>query len=289
MNKYLIVVLLSFELSICHCASVQKFSSNLSIGSDAFTKGITNAGRSMGNMISGIKDIFDDTNKRINEQEEDHQLLECNKKFQQLNQDYHAAQDKYKTIYDYVHKELINIVGIQNDANLNKILEVGIQTDKEGDYLLDKFQFMLDSTLKLLSIWQSITQLSTPEQVNQFLMAHTTFYNKIGNRYVENSVDNRAQNIRDNELNGRNYNSQNYKNDRGNLNNYNFERYANGYNTNSYRNTNKPDMNNYDLINNRNYSTNQYTKNQKEQSYSRNASNSSTTNNLPKYIMKKIF
>lgn len=246
MKKYLLIFLLLFTSSTCHCKSVQNFSQNLSMGSNSLYQGITNAGKSIGNMIAGIKDIFDDTDRRLSDQAD-------NQKFQELMQNYQNVQNKYKIIYDYVHRELSNIISVQKDANLNRILNNGIQTDDEENYILDKFQLVLSNILKLFSIWQSITQLSTPEQVSQFLGAHTSFYEGVGNQYVGNKQQNYTSN---------NSYRNNYQSMSNNRQNFNGNRSVN--NANHY------------TVNN-----SQYNNNQNLQNY--------TTQNLSKYIMKKLF
>ena len=184
---------------------------------DSMNKEITNASTSIGSLIKNIKGIFDNTAKEMDD--------DNNYSIQSCQQELSEVKNKFNIIYEYANSKLKDILQNKKNKTVNA---------------------MYNEIAQLQSIWNSITNLPTADQVSQFLKTHNEFYDSM-NQYVNNNPQNMHNNMYSNNNNKyNNYNNNSYNNmynrNISNHNPYNNNAYnRNLYNNNSY-NYQKPIM-----------------------------------------------
>ena len=198
--------LVSFVLTHDYCNAkktkkndTQSGLEEMSRTADSMNTELTKAGTSIGSLVKNIKSIFDSTAREIDDdsnesfQSSQQELSNCQQNLKEVN-------NKFNIIYEYANNKLKDILNNKNHKTVDS---------------------MYNEIAQLQSIWNSITNLPTADQVSQFLKTHNQFYNSM-NKYVNNQS-----------------NSTSIRNNNSLINNNKFRNFLNNnnlYNNTSYNN-----------------------------------------------------
>ena len=242
--------------------STQDGLEQMSSTADSMDKELTKTSNSIGNLFKNIKNVFKKTSKEMDDDDNSDSLQSCKNQVKEIN-------NKFNIIYDYANNKLKEILNNKNQKTVDS---------------------MYNSIAQLQSIWNSITNLQTAEQVSQFLKTHNQFYNSM-NKYLNNS------NTIQNQYNTKSLNNSN--NDikklysqypKGNNQNV-YSQYPKDNNSNVYSQYPKSNNNNvysqYPKDNNNNVYS-QYPKDNNNNVYNPNVYSTSSNNNN-KYSVKNLY
>ena len=152
-----LVIQYSCEINAKRNNSAQDGLEQMSSTADSMNTELTKTGNSLGNLFKNIKNVFKRTSKEMDDDDND-ALQSCKNQVNEIN-------NKFNIIYDYANNKLKEILSNKNQKTVDS---------------------MYNSIAQLQSIWNSITNLQTAEQVSQFLKTHNQFYNSM-NKYLNNN------------------------------------------------------------------------------------------------------
>ncbi len=130
---------------------------------DSMEQELTKAGTSIGSLVKNIKSIFDSTAREIDD-ENNESVQSCQQNLSNCQQNLKEVNNKFNIIYEYANNKLKDILNNKNHKTVDS---------------------MYNEIAQLQSIWNSITNLPTADQVSQFLKTHNQFYDSM-NKYVNN-------------------------------------------------------------------------------------------------------
>lgn len=193
---------------------------------DSMDKELTKTGNSIGNLFKNIKGIFKKTSKDFNDDDNSDALQSCKNQVKEIN-------NKFNIIYDYANNKLKDILNNKNQKTVDS---------------------MYNAIAQLQSIWNSIINLQTAEQVSQFLKTHNQFYNSM-NQYLNSNQT--SNNTKQNQYNTKYLNNNqnklvSYTNNNNTYSKSSSSNIKNLYSTNTNNNNVKDLYNTYSNVNSNN-------------------------------------